>query len=31
MVKNMSRGQTVPVKKGDNNSWTITVQMFLDE
>jgi hypothetical protein len=31
IVKNLRRGQTVTVQKRDSNSWTITVQMFVDE
>jgi hypothetical protein len=31
MVKNLRRGQTVTVKKQDSNSWTVTVQVFVDE
>jgi len=27
----MSRGQTVTVQKRDSNSWTVTVQVFVDE
>jgi hypothetical protein len=27
----MSRGQIVTVQKGDSNSWTVTVQVFVDE
>jgi hypothetical protein len=31
MVKTMRRGQAVTVQKGDSNSWTVTVQIFVDE
>ena len=31
MVKTMSRGQTVTVQKRDSNSWTVTIQVFVDE
>ena len=31
IVKNLRRGQTVIVQKQDSNSWTIIVQMFVDE
>jgi hypothetical protein len=31
IVKNLRRGQTVTVPKGDSNGWTGTVQMFVDE
>jgi len=31
MVKNLRRGQTVTVRKQDSNSWTVTVQLFVDE
>jgi hypothetical protein len=27
----MRRGQTVTVQKQDNNSWIVTIQMFVDE
>jgi hypothetical protein len=30
IVKNLSRGQTVTVQKGDSNSWTVTVQVFVN-
>jgi len=31
MVKNMRRCQTVTIQKRDSNSWTVTVQVFVDE
>jgi uncharacterized protein YegJ (DUF2314 family) len=31
IVKNLRRGQTVTVQKRDSNSWTVTIQMFVDE
>jgi hypothetical protein len=31
IVKNMRRGQTITVQYLDSNSWTVTVQMFVDE
>jgi hypothetical protein len=31
IVKNLRRGQTVIVQKQDSNSWTIIVQIFVDE
>ena len=31
MVKTLTRGQTVTVQKQDSNSWTVTVQVFVDE
>jgi hypothetical protein len=30
-VKSLRRGQTVTVHKRDSNSWTVTVQVFVDE
>ena len=30
LVKHLRRGQTVTVQKQDNNSWTVTVEMFVD-
>jgi len=31
IVKNLSRGKTVIVQKLDSNSWTVTVQVFVNE
>jgi len=31
MVKKLRRCQTVRVQKRDSNSWTVTVQVFVDE
>jgi hypothetical protein len=31
MVKTIRRGQKVTVQKRDSNSWTITVQVFVDK
>jgi len=31
IFKNLRRGQTVIVQKRDSNSWTVTVQVFVDE
>jgi len=31
IVKILSRGQIVTVQKRVNNSWTVTVQVFVDE
>ena len=31
IVKNLRRDRTVMVQKQDSNSWTVTVQMFVDE
>jgi hypothetical protein len=31
MVKTLRRGQTVTVQKRDSNSWTVTVQVLVDE
>jgi len=31
MVKTLTRGQTVTVQKQDSNSWTVTVQVFVDD
>jgi hypothetical protein len=31
IVKILSRGQTVTVQKQDSNTWTVTVQVFVDE
>ena len=31
MVKTLTRGQTVTVQKQDINSWTVTVQVFVDD
>ena len=31
IVKNLRGGQIVTVQKRDSNSWTVTVQMFVDE
>jgi hypothetical protein len=31
MVKNLRRGQTLKVQKRDSNSWTVTVQVFVDK
>jgi hypothetical protein len=31
IVKNLRKGQTVKFKKRDSNSWTITIQVFVDE
>jgi len=31
MVKNLWRGQTVTVQKRDSNSWTVTIQVIVDE
>ena len=31
IVKNLRRGQKVTVQKRDSNSWTGTVQVFVDE
>jgi hypothetical protein len=31
MVKNLRRGQRVTVQKRDSNSWTVTLQVFVDE
>jgi len=31
IVKILSRGQTVTVQKRERNSWTVTVQVFVDE
>jgi hypothetical protein len=31
IVKNLRRGQTIIVQKRDSNSWTVTVQVFVDE
>jgi uncharacterized protein YegJ (DUF2314 family) len=31
IVKNLRRGQTVTVQKRDSNSWTATVQVFVNE
>jgi len=30
MFKNLRRGQTVTVQKEDSNSWTVTVQVFVE-
>jgi hypothetical protein len=31
MLKTMRRGQTVTLQKRDSNSWTVTVQVFVDK
>jgi len=31
IVKNVRRCQTVTVQKRDSNSWTVIVQVFVDE
>jgi hypothetical protein len=31
IVKNPRRGQTLTVKKRDSNSWTVTVQVYVNE
>jgi uncharacterized protein YegJ (DUF2314 family) len=31
IVKNVRRCQTVTVQKQDSNSWTVIVQVFVDE
>jgi hypothetical protein len=31
MVKKLRRGQTVTAQKRDSNSWTVTIQVFVDE
>jgi hypothetical protein len=31
IVNNLSRGQTVTVQKRDSNSWTVTVQVIVNE
>ena len=31
IVKNMRRCQTVTIQKRDSNTWTVTVQVFVEE
>jgi len=31
MVKTLRRSQTVTIQKRDSTSWTVTVQVFVDE
>jgi len=31
IVKNLRRRQTITIQKRDSNSWTITVQVFVDK